>query len=475
MLASVLLALQVPTAAFEVRSPAFGNLTYQLDVVAGLLPWENPAAYKALWDKEFLATAEDKAALDSWRRARAVRQPARKPGGVNFPLEDLSVRNDPDNAARGAGFEASDPTDYAGRMKPLVGDKQSEELLRVANRFWPKFCAWWDKEAKAPSEVFREKMAKLLERPKITDTVAQFMAFYKPERAAKGPLKFVMLFKPGSATGDSSGQQLGPYSVVQFRAGEDPNQRVDIVLHELCHYLYNSGPLSAHARLQQDFLDSKQPGAIPCFNLLDEALATALGNGVLVSRLMKPEGFAQYLAAPMSFYGRPDIDGAAKATFGWIRDWLASGKSLFAPGFAESYITAARQRLGADLERPMAYFSRMFLIQDKAFGPAPLMSVRNELSVASLSASMTDFQGTEAASSLKANPNMPTLVLVTPQHASRVEALGLGIKKPLSPGVFCAWRNRWTPAVVIVAGSQTEADRLVAELARMPDFKAFKG
>jgi hypothetical protein len=49
------------------------------------------------------------------------------------------------------------------------------------------------------------------------------------------------------------------------------------------------------------------------------------------------------------------------------------------------------------------------VVFEPAFGPAPLMSFCTELNVASLSASMPDFQGSDVAELVKRSLNLPTL------------------------------------------------------------------
>lgn len=79
---------------------------------------------------------------------------------------------------------------------------------------------------------------------------------------------------------------------------------------------------------------------------MNEALATAIGNGVLEEKL-RGDDFQAYL--DQSFYATDDVDAAAKAILPLMRDYLGSNRPMDRQ-FIDRYFSLVIERLGQKLD-----------------------------------------------------------------------------------------------------------------------------
>ena len=116
----------------------------------------------------------------------------------------------------------------------------------------------------------------------------------------------------------------------------------------------------------QAFADSKHPAAMLAWGLLNEALATALGNAIVQERLDSKEA-ARLLAKPRGLYAEEAVDKAAKAALPLVRAALAQGDTMSSARFVNDYIAAVGERFGDDV-RPTQYLRDHFTAMSPELG-----------------------------------------------------------------------------------------------------------
>jgi hypothetical protein len=149
-------------------------------------------------------------------------------------------------------------------------------------------------------------------------------------------------------SGQANGTIIENHAVLEIVKDEEPRDRVGVLVHELSHYFFASAPIEWHAMRLEGALRAGGPRAAAALALMNEALATAIGNGVLEQRL-RGEDFKAFFDRPQSFYATEDVDAAAKAILPLMRDYLADRRSLDR-AFVDRYFSLVIARLGGQLD-----------------------------------------------------------------------------------------------------------------------------
>jgi hypothetical protein len=465
-------------AQFRVRVK-FGeiaNLTYQLDCVANLPVSCSGGNLSELWKREFLKTDEDRRMLKEWARLRDIYSQNVRLGKAGVSSSYVSLFD----KIRIAGFQATSVEDYALKLDLLTNPADRREFERVVRHFQPPFNLWWRREAVKPGASFAKQTDALLRSPKIAASVKQFYDFYAPVLPADYEISFNLFYIPYTVKEPSSGQQLQNYSLMEFKAKEKPAQRVDIAVHELCHFFYDNVPPENYEKLSAAFYAENRAGAIPALNLLNETLATAFGNGIIARSVMPPAEFEKYITAPKSFYNNEAIDRAAKTALPWLDEWLKKGRTIHDAEFVDQYVSVLEKAFGANLLKPKLYLSEMFLFVDGKYVVSMRRQVRRTLETVSLYAS----EGSLTEENLNTYKSQPRLNSVFIVHAENVaelarhkiisEAQSKQIRDEFNAKqavLFAVERAPFTYVYIIVAKDAECAGKLVEKLAGASQFK----
>jgi hypothetical protein len=495
LLAALMLAA-APAAAqpgpdLVVHYTPLANLTYQLDCVSGVRIPCSRQNLSALWDREFLRTGQDSARLADWARIRGRYEagevyPSKEEGAAALPLEGRADGVYLSERMRVAGFQATSSADYGQRIQLLALADDAARLRGVVDYFLPRFDGWWQREAQAAGAPFTSRLGELLRDPRVAGRIAEFARFYGVEFAPGETIDFTLLYRPSLVDEGTSGQQIGARSLVEFVAGEQPEQRIDVVIHELCHYLFSRTPRERLAALEAAFVARAAAGeasAPAAYNLLDEALATTFGNGIVIRGFMTPADYAGLLATDRSLYANPWIDGAAKATLPWIEAWLAEGRAIDDPAFAPRYVAGLDSAFGARLQAPGAYLTRVVAVLDR-FDSSLWTPVRRILRPSSSYAGESDCCDAGMLADYHSKPSLNALIVILPDHlpalaeqgvipAAQVDAIRARVRA--DGGAVYAFRRSPTSFTYVVAAPAADrAEALVRQLAAAPSlFEGF--
>jgi len=390
------------------------NLTYQLDCVSGAAISCSSDNFRALWTREFLKNASDSARLTEWRRVRdryereVTLPPEYGDSALLLPVGDNTLSLS--HKLRMAGFQASSIDNYATSLDLVVTTDDRATLAAVVRHFQPRFDAWWQKEAMVRGAPFVQRVDALMHDPRVADQLTAFAAFFESSLSASDTLQFTLLYRPTLGTrGPTRGEQAGRYALVEFVPDEQPEDRMDAVVHELCHYLMRRAPTPHALALYHAFVTSKDANAIPAYNFLEETLATAFGNGMIARALHSPPYFTAVLQKPMTLYNNEAIDRGAKAVLPWLDQWLASGRTLYDQSFAREYLARVDHEFGTSLRAPRFMLNRMVLVADSGY-----MGIASRLARGAFMVS-SSFDS-NALSEYRNRPHMTALVVVHPDH-----------------------------------------------------------
>jgi hypothetical protein len=206
------------------------------------------------------------------------------------------------------------------------------------------------------------RAADLMRRGPFLDLLARAGAFYgiPGERKVELSIGFVMLPGAGEATHAARRES---HIVVETPLcnGPDAALPMDVIFHEACHVLEAMMGPDAWEALAGKYFGRERSELSAGWWILHEALATALGQGVFLSRFDKKK-FEEKWRIPLGLYTDPLIDGYARALLPGVEKSLAEGRTLLSMAGAAADAFA---RGPADSRpRPAAYLKRGFLVCD---------------------------------------------------------------------------------------------------------------
>lgn len=465
--------IQTSAIKMEVIYSEVANLTYQLDTVAGLNRATDPRDFQALWKRDFLKSPEDQVFLDRWTAIRRRYEVSVNMPSLFMPLTPRRSSISISDRIRSAGLEAKSFEDYEADLNLLVLPTEVHEFTDVLKHFQPTFRRWWTAEAAEKGKTFATGMQARLQEPQIVQSVERFRKFYGSQLPDGYRAPFSLIYRPMLVVTSTSGEQLDRTSVVEFLPTEKPEQRLEVVLHEFCHFLYGTRSPESDQKLQNAFVTSKDPLARPSYNLLNEGLASAMGNGVIGRMFRGPEAWKQYLAAPRSFYNNLNIDRAGKRLYRLLE--ANPDTRLDSPTFVGSYISALKEVFGEELSSPVLFLNESFIYVNATLGEGFAGKIMRTLRVSSgwtrtdsklEAGSLNGYTSQPNSSALFVMPAdaLPQLLnqgIITTTELSAIQKAAKGGKGAL----FAKSRGVMANVYVLTANDEAEAGRRLEQLA----------
>lgn len=479
MLTSFLFAAAAQSSAIklEVIFSETANLTYHLDTVAGLLRAGDPRDIQALWKAEILKSDKDQAMIAKWatlRRKYDISAPIPGPE-MEFIPSQSSI--DLDESVRAAGLEAESIEEYSRALNLVTLPTEAHEFVEIVRYFQPTFHKWWTEHAQVKGQAFADGMQKLLSDPRVSEKVEQFRKFYGSRLPNGYRAPFSLIYRPMKMITATSGQQLGRMAVVEFLPMEKPEQRLDVVLHEFCHFLYGTRSPEDDQALQLRFVGLKDIAARPAYNLINEGMASAMGNGVINRIYKSPDAWTKYLATPESFYNNTYIDRAGKSILMLMDEWLPKGKTMNDADFPSTYVAALKKSFGDEITSPTLFLNESFIYVNNKLGSDFGRSILQTFRVSRSSMSVSNKVERSSTSTFREMPNMTSIFVVGSNQLGELgetEVLApsdvIAVRQALRTSkslIYAVPRGSMAHTFVLVADDKSEAEQLTARLAKV--------
>lgn len=332
------------------------NLEYQLDCLSGVI---------RCTERNMTLTVEaaDESWLASWRHLRYqsidVRAPAQPFANTHLPLPT-------------AGDLSHVPSRYRPRTAGKIG-QAAYSRQQVLAHFKQRFArTWTDNDA---AHLTRLKLA-LMHLSNASDVQASMdlaaTLFELPDRQIP-PIQLI-------ATRQASAGSLATIGrsgiFVETPRNERAHNRLPVIVHEVIHWWQSEMVIQQQAALIAAFMSSESECVLPAYHFFDEALATAIGNGLIERVLTTPDQFSDYLALPLSFYADDTIDSIAKALLPLVEQYAAASKKMDRY-FIEQYVSIAETTLGSTCNMLASELrSVAFLFADKSLLPLASIAQR---------------------------------------------------------------------------------------------------
>jgi hypothetical protein len=345
------------------------NLVYHLDCLSGVALCAE-IIFREFWTTRGL-DADDQAAIVKWKALR-THYTAEIQRADPSPAEPLLVPSGTFDLAerqRIAGLTASTIETYQRSIGLLSSEGDARELAAILHRFAPRFSRWWRDEAFEKGAAPFDAFAQLLADPFLDSVLQKAKRFYEAELPPEAPFEFHLIVQPASARTLSVAYQLENHAAVEVSPAARPVKLIDILAHEVFHYFFNHTAPAARSALVSRFASSPDPLSLAAFGVFDEAVACALGNGV-VGRHYRPEDFAEGLPRSGRLTRNPAASPVGVALLTTMQDFLDRGVRISSEEFHQAYLAAARTRYPDGVVPPIEHVRSHVFVGDKGFDTA---------------------------------------------------------------------------------------------------------
>ena len=419
----VLLLACVPLQArtlspIHVRHTHIDNLSYELDCLAGLV--------RCTRDQLPLADYIDPVDVERWRETARTAVPSQGPDALALPtasdLRDVSSRH---RAGAAPGRALPPPA-----RRALI-----DKLLRRTSRPWQRELA---------PELTRQRIGleTAASRIELETLLPQIAALFGQATDNLPPVSLIAIDGARSGSLATLGQRV---AFVETPLADTADSRLPVIVHEFVHHWQEGMPAAQRRELINAFLSAPGGCAITAYHFFDEAVASAIGNGIVESRLLGAAAFASYEALPESYYADYRVDRIAKALRTRLEQQLEDGGMLDA-AFVGDYIDIAREALGNECSRlDSTLHTVAFVLTSPELGAAQRLA-QDRLAPATAFIDVVTANGMRTAATR--HTALPVVAVATPDTLSRL--------------------SNWVPAEALERARQraTEETRLVHALPR---------
>lgn len=335
----------------------FANFTYQLDCVSGVGgSCAGVEDYRALWSKTLLIDPSADPEVARWRQARErIAEKTRGSEGSTFG-RDVRVLT----------LTAQDPTSFGMALAALKAGTEGEALSAAAAALYPRFLPWWQGAPSYSGTTLAQSVIRDLRSEAVRTEVRNVFDIFGQPAAARVDAQCHLMYRPPFVTGQgtTSGENLGAHSIAEFVDGLDQDS-APVLVHEYAHFVFGSLPKAQRQTFKQRLMAAGGDDGIPIWNLFDEAMATALGNGRVRRGRLSDQEWDKFWQRPQSLYASDDIDAAGKAMLGVVDATLARQGTVQDETFARQAAQAMRERVGPLLGGAAPYFKEYSLVMDR--------------------------------------------------------------------------------------------------------------
>ena len=249
--------------------------------------------------------------MDRWRDFRSAEERPRGYGRWSSPwwrLQDAAVLA-PDRRV----FEARIAADY--------GPDERKAVLDALTAIEPYYIEHVEKPLGLQASAMADGLRDHMRTHRVDALLAAAAMFYGVPGAADVP--WVIGLSPVPAGGGAFSATVNGHVVRSFMPvdSRDYTGYASVVVHEVAHVLFAEQPLAQVDRIRAAFRDAPSPNRRYAEAWLNEALATAVGNGWAYRRMAGRDDTA-------AWYNDPVIDAYAKAMASSVYARLEAGAPM---------------------------------------------------------------------------------------------------------------------------------------------------
>jgi hypothetical protein len=186
------------------------------------------------------------------------------------------------NALAVAIFEAATLRTALERAGSLLDEESTADLRASFEHFSPGYRSIW-RRGRGP-ERFLERAMKAPERPALGEFLHGLARFYGVSETSRPRPRLILA--PVRSGHGTHAQALGRNLLIEVRDGEGLADQVGPIVHENAHLLYRAIEPTRREALRS-FAADVSPYGFEAWTVLEEALPTAIAQGVAEQRFLK--------------------------------------------------------------------------------------------------------------------------------------------------------------------------------------------
>lgn len=211
--------------------------------------------------------------------------------------------------------------DFQERTVGLVPMSLQARYLKSLEYFLPIYRAliWEPTSKKLDNHI--AKMKQLGKTAKVSEMFDKAKTFYRSEWPTGAKFRLTMVPIPG-AKGSAKSESLVAFESISVLVdSKEHEQKFSVIFHELCHSLFESQSKEFQKKFEESFRHADSPYARYAYHLMNEGLATALGNGWAYKR-------ATGKMNPGSWYNHRYVEEYAKALYPTVEKYIDATKPI---------------------------------------------------------------------------------------------------------------------------------------------------
>ena len=190
------------------------------------------------------------------------------------------------------------------------------EILKKVEKLYDKLI-WKESE-----KILKSQLKELSKYEKKNASMFQkFNRFYNSSWTEKIPFKVVIYPIPGSKGNTTATPHINALCVSILTEDKDIIGTNGVALHEMCHVLYQNQSKEVQSQLDNYFKENESIYSKQAYTYINEALATALGNGYAYKEMNGKIDESEW-------YADETINGFAKAIYPQVEDYLQKNKTI---------------------------------------------------------------------------------------------------------------------------------------------------
>ena len=335
------------------------NAVYHLACLGGSISCSRDI-FERFWKDRLHESADDRQTVATWQRllASAVeRAPAMKPS----PLLINAVPMHPDGLTRRqviAGLIETPSPAALQRRAPGLSRAEASELIGLVDRVERRLRPWWQAEGERSATARIRGVTDTARRNHMMQALgrmAQFLESAPPSHDA-----YVHAIAPPEPESKdyTATAILNHLPIEAVAAASDPNDIVEVAVHELTHYLYDYIPPDKHLALVNEFVASGAPSVAGIYSYFHEAMAIS-AQGIYRDALENGESGNEDDGD--TEYKHPYIPVLAGVAEPLVKAAVARNEHLVG-GFSRSYIAGVLSKLGSRRNELPFVFAQAVLV-----------------------------------------------------------------------------------------------------------------
>jgi hypothetical protein len=264
-----------------------------------------------------------------------------------------------------------------------------------------------------PNQVrFEEQLSELKQSIQTKDVPGFFelgLAFYHSSWDLEIPFQMAFYPLPNSKGFTATAFYNNTESAIPTTL-QDYNKLLSVTLHEIFHLLYDEQSLIVKSNIEKWFVSNPSRNSRYAYLLLNETLATALGNGYVYGKLIGKEDTAMW-------YRRKYTNLMAKTIYPLLKQYIQFQKSID-ESFINDYIQLYDQNFSGWLLEMDNIMGDRYVISDNADG---LASVNSKFPYRSMSE--TDDQITESSLAKMKDAPITKLIIISKDNKNKLQSI----------------------------------------------------